>query len=311
MNSIESLTRILGLAFVSGINLYATVLMIGLGIRYHWVEGLPSDLTVLAHPAVLIVAAVLYALEFLADKIPVVSTFWDLIHTFVRPVGGALLALAALKGVHIGAPLQIVALLLGGTIALGAHSTKMGVRLLGHAAPNPILHAGVSMLEDVSVVGLLVLVYTHPLVALIVLAILIGLTALIGPLAFRVLYFAARAVWGRLMSWNSPLATLPPWVSQSVATVPAQAYFCFARSIPGVPRMHKGYLIDSPLGLSFVWKGWFGVKTARLEGNLTAPVSRGWMVDLLRLSGARTIYVTKDQRLPFQTKSPDSAIIVG
>ena len=311
MNSIESLTRILGLAFVSGINLYATVLMVGLGIRYHWVEGLPPDLAVLAHPAVLIVAAVLYALEFLADKIPVVSTIWDLIHTFVRPVGGALLALAAVKGVHIGAPVETVALLLGGTIALGAHSTKMGVRLLGHAAPHPVLHAGVSVLEDVSVVGLLVLVYTHPLIALIVLAILIGLTALIGPLAFRVLYFAARATWGRLMSWNSPSATLPIWMPESVATAPVQAYFCFARSIPGVPRMHKGYLIDSPQGLCFVWKGWFGVKTARLEGNLASPLSRGWMVDVLRLSGARTIYVTKDQRLPFQTKSRDSAIIVG
>ena len=88
MTSIDALTRILGLGFVSGINLYATVLMVGLGIRYHWVEGLPPDLAVLAHPAVLTVAAVLYGLEFFADKIPVVSTIWDLIHTFVRPVGG-------------------------------------------------------------------------------------------------------------------------------------------------------------------------------------------------------------------------------
>lgn len=104
MIAIEVLTRILGLSFVSGINLYVTVLVVGLGIRYDWVQGLPAELEVLAHPAVLIVAGILYTVEFLADKVPVVASMWDAIHTFIRPAGGALLALAAVNQVHVQAP---------------------------------------------------------------------------------------------------------------------------------------------------------------------------------------------------------------
>ena len=89
MNTIETLTRVLGLSLVSGINLYATILVVGLSIRYEWVMGLPPELHVLAHPAVLTVAGILYVVEFLADKVPVVASLWDLVHTFIRPAGGA------------------------------------------------------------------------------------------------------------------------------------------------------------------------------------------------------------------------------
>ena len=302
MNAIETLTRILGLAFVSGINLYATVLAVGIGIRYQWVAGLPPELTVLSHPAVLTVAGVLYALEFLADKIPVVSTLWDLIHTFVRPIGGALLALAVVRGVRVDAPLEIIALLVGASIALGSHSTKMGVRFLAHAAPHPVLHAGLSLAEDAGVIGLLALVYAYPVAGLIVVACLIALTAFLGPLAFRVVCFAGRAALGRLMFWNVRPLPLPNWMPRSLvapAGVPSpQAYVCFARSIPKVPKMKKGYLVDSSEGLYFVWKGLFTSKVRRLDAGLVSPPSRGWMVDVLTIADAsgskRTIYLTKD-----------------
>src|SRR4051812_49110641 len=166
MNAIETLTRILGLSLVSGVNLYATVLVVGLSIRQGWVSGLPPELGILAHPAVLVVAGILYLLEFCADKIPFVNTTWDLLHTFVRPLGGALLALA--NSTDLDPVLRILAFMVGGSVALGMHSTKAGFRILAHQYPHPVVHSAVSVLEDVGVVGLLILAYAHPLIALCV-----------------------------------------------------------------------------------------------------------------------------------------------
>ena len=95
MFSVAVLTQVLGLAIGAGLNLYAAVLMTGLGIRYGWLPQLPTELQVLGHPAVLGVAGVMYAAEFIADKVPFFTPIWDGIHTFIRPVGGALLALGA------------------------------------------------------------------------------------------------------------------------------------------------------------------------------------------------------------------------
>src|SRR3954454_12220444 len=122
MNSTEILARMLGLSFVSGLNLYATVLVTGLGIRYGWVTGVPPDLAVLAHPAVLTAAGVLYALEFLADKIPAVNLIWGAIHTFIRPLGAALLALATVRQLHVDGAVQALAFLFGGSVGLGVYS---------------------------------------------------------------------------------------------------------------------------------------------------------------------------------------------
>ena len=82
--SLTSLSGLLGLSFASGVNLYAAILVVGLGLRYEWLTGLPKELTPLAHPAVLIAAALLYTVEFFADKIPFVSAAWDTLHTFIR-----------------------------------------------------------------------------------------------------------------------------------------------------------------------------------------------------------------------------------
>ena len=122
MNSIQTLSSILGLSLASGVNLYAAVLVVGLGERYGWIGGLPGELHLLANPIILIVAGVMYILEFFADKIPFVSVAWDTIHTVIRPLGGAALALASAANMS---PLaQAVAFLAGGSIALGSHSTN-------------------------------------------------------------------------------------------------------------------------------------------------------------------------------------------
>src|SRR5690348_68687 len=174
MNVTQSLAAILGLGFVSGVNLYLGALVTGLAIRFHLVTNLPPELGILAHPAVLVAAGLLFALEFLADKIPVVASIWDAVHTFIRPVGG--------------------------TLALGTHSAKMGLRLAAHVAPEPATFTAISTAEDVGVTGLLVLAYTHPIPALIILAVLILAIILLLPRLARILGFLFRAVGGRLRS---------------------------------------------------------------------------------------------------------------
>jgi hypothetical protein len=174
MDAVSTLASVLGLALAAGVNLYAVVLVAGVGIRFHWLSGLPPEMAVLAHPVVLGLAGLLYLLEFAADKIPFVTPIWDALHTFVRPLGGAALAVAALGN---AAPIwQVGAGLLGGTLALGTHVTKMGFRLAAHAIPEPATHSAISLGEDLSVAGLVLLVFQYPGIALV--AVLMIVTSL-------------------------------------------------------------------------------------------------------------------------------------
>ena len=109
---LTSLSGLLGLSFASGVNLYAAILVVGLGLRYEWLTGLPKELTPLAHPAVLIAAGLLYTVEFFADKIPFVSAAWDTLHTFIRPIGAAIMALTAAS--QLGPVEQTLVALAGG-----------------------------------------------------------------------------------------------------------------------------------------------------------------------------------------------------
>ena len=137
MEQLKLLGVALGLASLAGINLYLTVFVTGLSIHYQWITLGPSyqSLEVLGHPAVIIVAGTLYLLEFLADKIPWVDTAWDAVHTVIRPIGGALLAIQVL-GHPSPAFTLIVALLAGGT-SLITHTAKSTTRLASNTSPEP------------------------------------------------------------------------------------------------------------------------------------------------------------------------------
>src|SRR5262245_31450452 len=120
MDLLVTLGRTLGFSLAAGVNLYATVALLGLASRYGWVS-LPEQFQAFNNPWVIGLAAILYAVEFFADKIPWVDTMWDTVHTFVRPVGGALIAVAALG--DASPTLEGVVALLGGTVAAGSHLT--------------------------------------------------------------------------------------------------------------------------------------------------------------------------------------------
>ncbi len=303
MNSIQTLSSILGLSLASGVNLYAAVLVVGLGERYGWIGGLPGELHLLANPIILIVAGVMYFLEFFADKIPFVSVAWDTIHTVIRPLGGAALALASAANMS---PLaQAVAFLAGGSIALGSHSTKLGYRLITHASPEPVTNSVFSLAEDFGVVGLVLLVYKHPQVAIGVAIALLVLMALIAPFLFRAIVFLCSGIAARIRSlFAKPDRdnVIPAWLQRELKPDSGawRTEYCFARSVPGVSRLKRGYLAVSDRQTVFVSKGVLGAKMVPLA---QVELQRGLIFDLIAArAGERpaTMYLTKDRAESFR-----------
>jgi Domain of unknown function (DUF4126) len=169
----ETLTflgRTLGFSFAAGINLYATVAILGLASRYQWV-ALPPEYAVFDNDWVIGGALLLYVVEFFADKIPWVDSAWDAVHTVVRPLGGALIAVSSLGEASPG--LQVVVALLGGSVAAGTHFTKAGTRVVANSSPEPFSNWVLSLGEDVFVLGLGYLALQYPVAALTVVAILL------------------------------------------------------------------------------------------------------------------------------------------
>jgi hypothetical protein len=170
MDLLVTLGRTLGFSLAAGVNLYATVALLGLASRYGWVS-LPEQFQVFNNPWVIGFAGFLYVVEFFADKIPWVDTMWDTVHTFVRPVGGALIAVAAL-GDASPATEGVVALL-GGAVAAGSHLTKAGTRVAANASPEPFSNWALSLAEDAFVVALGLVTLKYPLLALAISALLL------------------------------------------------------------------------------------------------------------------------------------------
>jgi hypothetical protein len=182
------------IAMASGLNVYATVLALGLMGRTSMI-ALPESLTLLEHPAVLGVAGVIYVVEFLADKVPGLDHLWDTLHTFIRIPAGAVLAAGAVGGTDPG--WALAAGLLGGTLAAGTHATKASTRLLANATM-PGANVGLSLAEDAVAVGALWAAFAHPIIALVLLALAILLAIWLLMRLGRFVRQLARRVAGLL-----------------------------------------------------------------------------------------------------------------
>lgn len=153
----------MGSAWLSGINLYATVFTLGLLQRFHLVQ-LPGDLSRISDTWILGIAGGMYLIQFIADKIPAVDSTWDAIHTFIRVPAGAVLAASAFA--HFDAGVRIAALIIGGGVALGSHGTKATVRLAVNTSPEPFSNIALSLCEDVLTFGSTLLMAFHPVIIL-------------------------------------------------------------------------------------------------------------------------------------------------
>ena len=163
MGAIETISLAMGLGWASGINLYATLFMLGV-LHSTGNIALPAELLIVADPLVIGAAGVMYCVEFFADKIPGVDTGWDAIHSFVRIPAGAVLAAGAIGDVSPAA--ELAAGLLGGTLAAGSHALKASSRVAINTSPEPFTNWTASLGEDVLVIGGLWAALHHPFVFL-------------------------------------------------------------------------------------------------------------------------------------------------
>jgi hypothetical protein len=176
------LGRTLGLSFAAGVNLYATVALIGLAQLYGWAD-LPPAFEPFASPWVIGIAAVLFVVEFVADKIPWLDTVWDGIHTAARPLGGALLAVTTMG--EAGTGMQAAAAVVGALTAGSSHLTKAGTRAMVNASPEPFSNWFLSLAEDLFVIALTTIALEHPLAALAACVLLLAIIALSARMLVR------------------------------------------------------------------------------------------------------------------------------
>lgn len=194
MEVLATLGRTMGFSFAAGLNLYATVAILGLASRYDWVR-LPPQFDVFDNDIVIGVALVMYLVEFVADKIPWFDSVWDAVHTVIRPVGGALIAVTTLG--QATPAMEGLAALLGGTLAAGSHLTKAGTRGVANASPEPFTNWMLSVAEDVFVVGLGILALKYPVAAALVVAACVVLIALFATWIVRALKRRWQGAGGR------------------------------------------------------------------------------------------------------------------
>jgi hypothetical protein len=194
---ISTIAIAMGASWVSGINLYAAVATLGLLSRFTHLQ-LPGELEVLTSWWVIGIAVVLYVIEFVADKVPYVDSTWDVIHTFIRVPAGAVLAASAFG--DFDRSIQVVALLLGGGLALSSHGTKAATRAMLNASPEPVSNWVASIAEDIlAVASIAVSVFIPVLIFVIV-----GAGLVISFLVFRRILRFFRQVASSIRGWFAP-----------------------------------------------------------------------------------------------------------
>ena len=184
MDWLSTISLALGSAWTSGINLYATVAILGFFQKLGWAK-LPGGLEVLNNWWIIGVAAFLYLIEFVADKVPYVDSVWDVVHTFIRVPAGATLAYAAVGNYEPS--IQVIAFLLGGGVAFSSHGTKATARAFANISPEPVSNWALSIFEDIVAIGGAVLVIFAPIVMGVVVGIFLIFFFLFFPRIWRAL----------------------------------------------------------------------------------------------------------------------------
>lgn len=194
MEVVSIIAATLGVAWASGINLYAAMVMLG------WLGStgqidLPPGLEILEHPGVIVAAAVMYCVEFFADKVPGVDTGWDALHSFIRIPAGAMLAAGAIS--PLGPEAEIIGLILGGSLSAGSHFTKAGSRVLINTSPEPVSNWTASIGEDVLVIAGLWTALNHPVLFIVLLIAFIALVIWLAPKIWR----GVKKVAAKIRGW--------------------------------------------------------------------------------------------------------------
>ncbi len=206
MSSVIALAQSLGLAYAAGVSPYATVLLVGLCERAHWIGPLPGVMGVAANPVVLVICGALATLELAASLIPGVASVWETVHTAIRPLAAALIAVATAW--HSDPAIVAAAALLGGGLGLVTHATKLGLRVAVDTSPEPLSNGVLSATELSVVAAMSYYVWSHPLISLALALALLVLTLMLVRLVWRTIRrMAGDMVSGRWMAAANPGVT--------------------------------------------------------------------------------------------------------
>lgn len=164
MDSFGVLAQALGVAYAAGINVPATVAVLGVAQRQGWIDHLPAGLDVVGNPWIIGIASVLYAVEFLITLVPGFASVWETVQTLVRPPAAAVLAAATVYS--LDPVLVLPAVLLGGGFAATTHGTKLGLRYAVDASPEPVTNAIANVAELTAIASIALLVWNHPYLTL-------------------------------------------------------------------------------------------------------------------------------------------------
>lgn len=299
MDLLKALATAVSLGALAGVNLYLTVFITGLAARFDWISFPPAlaGLEVLGSPVLLAISGTLFLVEFLADKIPWVDTAWDSVHTFIRPVGAAALAVAAIGDAHPA--FEVAAALLAGGMALSAHFAKAGTRLAANTSPEPFTNIGLSLAGDSLVVLGLGLIAWSPIVALLIIGTLVATVLYFLPRLLRAMAVNLLFAWKKLTCQphgslpDSPGTALPhslekilrrshPSKSPVEWTLP-----CVSRkgsALPANIRGHLAALEGEPSLLHFTGKTWRGHIHASLDvSDATFEFTEGFLTHKLEI----------------------------
>ncbi len=302
MTSLAAIRTILPLALTSGINFYLSIIVIGLSIRFGWVPNTPAGLEVLAAPPALITAGVLYVLEFFADKIEFVDNLWDLIHTFIRPVGAMALAAISLSGTDpviiegtaevIGVSPQagIMASLMAGVVALVSHSGKAGTRtVVNITSPFEMFsNIVISLLEDLAVAILAFLALRYPLTANVITVVILVVIIVFVPQLLRWAWFTLQAVLAWLRAFVLQVRQSDPLPPEHAALLNTQTPDLSMRCQAYLPRVRgrRGYASLCGPTLMFTYRAWFCYHAWRLESErmTNIAIQQQFLVNVLQIN---------------------------
>jgi len=301
------LGQVFAASFAAGLNLYLTVAVVGLTSRLGLIPSLPPGLDGLENVVLISSAALLYLLEFFIDKIPTADSVWDALHTVIRPVAAGLLAALAVETAPLH--LQIGIGLLGGLVALAAHGTKAGLRIiLNTRVRRRWANTLISTLEDLLAAAAAIAALAFPIAALAGGGVFLAVLLIAGPSLWRAGALAVRALRARLRgffgkrSWR-PFAEVPGVLRSLVAPTPLgqaepRAIRAAATGLRGVGAYRNGWLVISSDGAVFLYRSLGRPRKLVLETLRPTRVQKGLLADTLQLEDERnrscTLYLMKD-----------------
>ena len=293
METLLPLASALGLGMLAGARLYATVFVVGLLLRFDWIN-LPAawqHVSVLADTRVLIVAGIACVIEFFADKIPWVDSVWDSIHTFVRPIGAALLTSSLFS--NLEPAYQVLLFLLAGGVALSGHSAKAATRLAVNHSPEPLSNVAVSLAEDAAVGGGLYLLVKHPWVLAGITLVFLALFAWLAPRIYRALRAEFAAFGALLRNWfgeaHAPRLTAAQeqWLGEHCSgRAPQRLFSVIATADMKGLRNRVGALCLTGGEAVFFFRKWGRPRALQIGQPLAIETRKGLLLDELVLTFA-------------------------